>query len=89
MLNSDDEKHKAKLIMNTSSLLLSQVQILLDKSLVDSKHFKPQLHGERLLETIGDTIDILKGQASLKNLELQFQPMCKEFFLMIDSMRVK
>ncbi len=41
MLNSEDEKHKAKLIMNTSSLLLSQVQILLDKSLVDSKHFKP------------------------------------------------
>ena len=61
----------------------------LDKSLIENNRFIPLLKSEYLLQTISDTISILKGQAQLKNIDLDFEPLCEEICLVLDSMRIR
>ena len=61
----------------------------LDKSLIENNRFIPSLKSEYLLQTISDTISILKGQAELKNIDLEFEPLCEETCLVFDSMRIR
>ena len=61
----------------------------LDKSLIENNRFIPSLKSEYLLQTISDTISILKGQAELKNIDLEFEPLCEETCLVLDSMRIR
>ena len=83
-LSAGQDKQKASLIIDTSQLLHSQVQMLLDRSLMENNRFAPQLTQERLLLVIREAVEILRGQASLKKLELQFEPELNEVWLMLD-----
>ena len=44
--------------------------MLLDKSLIENDHFTPQLSQEKIFNISKDTVEILKGQAFLKDVDL-------------------
>jgi hypothetical protein len=50
---------KAKLIVNTGQLLLTQVKMLLDKSLIEIDQISPHLEKGYLLQIIGGITEIL------------------------------
>jgi hypothetical protein len=47
------------MIKGTGKLLLAQIKMLLDKSLMDNGHFHPQLGKGKLLSVINETTEIL------------------------------
>ena len=53
------------MIVTTSKLLLAQVQMLLDKSLMENDHFSPHLDKINLNELVKETVNVLQGQASM------------------------
>ena len=53
------DKNKARMIISTSKLLLTQVKGLLDKSLMENGHFILQLEKTKLLEIVKETVNIL------------------------------
>ena len=48
-INDDTQKQKAQMIANTGKLLLSQILMLLDNSLLAFKHFEPQYGKENVV----------------------------------------
>ena len=52
---------KAALIMNTGKLVLSQIKMLLDKSLIENSQFILNLRPENVHEIVYDTALIIKG----------------------------
>jgi hypothetical protein len=48
------------MIIRTSKLVLAQVKMLLDKSLMDYDHFSLQPEKTKILQVIRETIDILE-----------------------------
>ncbi len=77
------------MIICTSKLLLTQVKGLLDKSLMENGHFTLQLEKTKILEIVKETVDILQGQASLRQIKINFKPSCTERTLMLDPMRLQ
>jgi hypothetical protein len=49
------------MIKCTGKLLLAQIKMLLDKSLMEIGHFEPQIAKGPLLKIIGETTNILQG----------------------------
>jgi hypothetical protein len=49
VLKNEKDKHKVSMIICTSKLLLSQVKVLLDKSLIENGHFSLQLEKTKIL----------------------------------------
>lgn len=49
VLKNEKENEKVNMIICTSKLLLSQVKVLLDKSLLENDHFSLQLEKTKLL----------------------------------------
>lgn len=49
------------MIKCTGKLLLAQIKMLLDKSLMENGHFQPQLAKGQLLKIVGETTSILQG----------------------------
>lgn len=75
--------------MSTSKLVLSQVKLLLDKSLIENGVLSPQLQEEKLLKVVSETAEILQGQASLRDIKIMFRSNCGEVSLMLDKMRIQ
>lgn len=63
--------------------------MLLDNSLLAFKHFQPQYAKENVVQLCHDTIEILAGQAELKNVQLKFVSRFVQDELMVDKMRVQ
>jgi signal transduction histidine kinase len=64
------------MIVNTSKILLTQVKMMLDRSLIENGKFTTQLESGHLLQTVGEITEILQGQASIRNIEIKFEPRC-------------
>ncbi len=55
--------YKASLVHSTSKLLLSQVKILLDKSMLDQNTFQAQLEEWSLQKVLNETSNIMLSQS--------------------------
>jgi hypothetical protein len=47
-----------------------------------------QLEKTKLLQIVKETVDILQGQASLRQISIVFKPNCSETTLMLDPIRL-
>lgn len=77
--------------MTTAQLLLNQVKSTLDKTLLDKNLFEPQLEKENLEEVTSDVIEMLKMNAGVRKIELEFSiatSLCNRMVL-IDKLRVQ
>jgi signal transduction histidine kinase len=63
--------------------------MLLDKSLMENGQFQPQFEPAYLYKIIRETIEILKGQAKTKKLDIIFNPPSEDIFLKVDEMRIQ
>lgn len=88
-LKFDKHKYKTGLILNSSKLLLSQVNMLLDKSLMENNCLTPHLEQNRIFEIVRDIVEILKGQAQLRDIELEFIADGVDTLLLLDNERIK
>ena len=88
VLMNEKEKHKASMIICSSKLLLSQLKAFLDKSMMENGQFSLQLEKTKLLQIVKETVDILQGQASLRQISIVFKPNCSETTLMLDPIRL-
>ena len=77
--------------MTTAQLLLNQVKSTLDKTLLDKNLFEPQLEKENLEEVTSDVIEMLKMNAGVRKIELEFSiatSLCDRL-VFIDKLRVQ
>lgn len=77
--------------MTTAQLLLNQVKSTLDKTLLDKNLFEPQLEKENLEEVTSDVIEMLKMNAGVRKIELEFSiaPSLCDRLVFIDKLRVQ
>ena len=68
-------KKEAQLISLTAQLLQSQVKMNLDKSLIENGRFEPDINDSPVNRVIEDVILIMKDQAEVKKVELNFYPL--------------
>lgn len=90
--NFPDEKLQKNMntIIYTTRLLLAQVKGQLDQNLISKGILNVNLECFGIFSVINDCLEMLKGQASHKNVSLVFKhPEAKDQFLMIDSLRVQ
>lgn len=81
--------HKLRLILNCSQLLHAQVKLLLDKNLIDSDHFVPQLTKTNFGDLVQKTIEILMGTAGLKGLDIIYHSIIFNDKVLIDPVRTQ
>jgi len=58
--------------------------MLLDKSLLENDHFTPQFSQGKIFEISKNTVEILKGQAFLKGVDLLIETDGADILLMVD-----
>ena len=58
-LRKGNSHHNASMIRNTGKLLLTQIKMLLDRGLMESGQFVPQIENGMLLDVLKETIEIL------------------------------
>ena len=58
--------------------------MLLDKGLLESGQFVPQVSKGSLLKVLRETTEILQGQAALRKITIEFKPSCAEMELEFD-----
>jgi two-component system sensor histidine kinase EvgS len=63
--------------------------MLLDKNLLEKGQFSPQLEHINLSKLVSETVAILQGQASLKNIEIKVNDDLNGKILNIDSLRTQ
>jgi K+-sensing histidine kinase KdpD len=81
-------KHKAELVVLTSDLVISQVNFLLDKNLLDQKVFTPHLEKHLIKKVVKDAVSIFEAQASAKKLTIDVKFEGENRTLMLDQMRI-
>lgn len=84
-------RHKdAQMIQLTANLLLSEVKMSLDRSLLENNRFVPDYTNCPINRVVADVIDIMRAQADLKQIQLVFQPAITEkIWLRIDLQRTQ
>lgn len=68
----------------TAKLLLAEVKMLLDKNLMENNRFEPDYADHPLNRVVADIIELLKFQASLKQVRLKMVPLKSETIVKID-----
>jgi hypothetical protein len=68
----------------TAKLLLAEVKMLLDKNLMENNRFEPEYADHPLNRVVADIIELLKFQASLKQVKLKMIPLKSESIVKID-----
>jgi hypothetical protein len=75
---------EAELIVSTANLLLSQVNQILDKNMMDNNAFAPNYEFHPLNKTIVLVTRILEGQARLQNIKFAVVMPKQEIILSLD-----
>lgn len=88
-LKHSPKRADAELIYITGKLLLSQIKLLLDRSLIENGAFTPSFEFTPVNRIINDCTRILKQQAQVKEITIVMKPMRKELILKIDPLRVQ
>ena len=88
--NFFDERinNKIKMIRSTAKLLLSQINMTLDMSLLTQAHFTPIIKEANLREMCKTTIALLKGQAQAMGILLMLNFNLESDVYFFDEMRV-
>ncbi len=82
-------KYKAGLVHSTSKLLLSQVKVLLDKSMLDQNTFQAQLEVWSLQKIMDETCSIMLSQSVPKKIYLHTKFEGSDLTLTMDKMRTQ
>ena len=85
----EEATHKIVLIRSAGRMLLAQIKMLLDRSLMEKGEFHPQLALGYVGKIVEETSQILQGQASLKNVKIETTPDYAGMPLLIDEMRIQ
>ena len=67
-----DGKRKSKLVYTTAKLVLAQVNNLLDRSMMEKNLFTINRQSGNLSRLIVKTISVLKAQAQLNSISLEY-----------------
>lgn len=63
---------KARIIVNVSQLIKMNLKDLLDKSLLENGKLKPIFEEHNLFQLLQSVVDMMKGQAEMKNVQINF-----------------
>lgn len=65
------------MIFLTAQLVLSEVKMLLDNTLLENKRFEPDYSDCPINRVIADVVEIMRAQANMKQINLEFFPLRK------------
>jgi hypothetical protein len=91
-IKSDKKEYEqCKLIVDTAYLLLAQVKCFLDKNILETTNqITPYLSMVSLKNTLKLGVRILKSQATMKNIKLQFLGLKnQDSLVMMDALRMQ
>ena len=77
------------MILRTARLLLAQINLNLDGSLLSRDHFNPAFSVQSIKTVVEETVDILRSQALSKNVKLKVDCDLKQEVCRFDRMRVQ
>lgn len=83
-LKHSPRQKEAQLISMTAKLLLAEVKMLLDKNLMENNRFEADYAHHPLNRVVADIIELLRFQASLKQVRLKLIPLASETIVKID-----
>jgi signal transduction histidine kinase len=84
-----DGKRKSKLVYTTAKLVLAQVNNLLDRSMMEKNLFTINRQSGNLSRLIIKTISVLKAQAQLNSISLEYMGPQHGEVVKIDKMRIQ
>jgi signal transduction histidine kinase len=84
-----DGKRKSKLVYTTAKLVLAQVNNLLDRSMMEKNLFTINRQSGNLSRLIVKTISVLKAQAQLNSISLEYMGPQHGEVVKIDKMRIQ
>ena len=89
-ISDPNQIKQARLITDTTNLLLAQVKCFLDKNTIEANKFRPHFEKSSLKITLKDAVDIMKGQAQEKDISLFLLGFWEEAdeVLMLDRLRL-
>jgi signal transduction histidine kinase len=89
LANNFDGKRKSKLVYTTAKLVLAQVNNLLDRSMMEKNLFTINRQSGNLSRLIVKTISVLKAQAQLNSISLEYMGPQHGEVVKIDKMRIQ
>ena len=83
-LKHSPNRKEAQLILLSSKLLLSQVKMNLDRSLLQKGRFEPNYSTCPLNRVVTDVVEIMRDQAAVKKIKLNLLPLRREVSIPLD-----
>lgn len=88
-LQHSAKRQEAELIDVTSKLMISHVSLLLDKSMIENKVFKPNIALYPFNKIVSDAVQIMRQIAQIKKITIEYIPLLKELIVSMDSARTQ